>query len=312
MKINRYSVLLCSALAISSLSVQAQDESSQDSTGLPGDNFSLAGALELFKKAASPEQFEKLLNSEDNKVNNLDLNGDGQIDYIRVIDKKENDVHVLVLQAVVSDKENQDIAVIELEKTGNENAVLQIVGDEDIFGEETIVEPDGENSSAMLESADYLAAHGPNSTIENTTTGIIVNVWAWPCVRFVYAPAYTVWASPFTWIHRPIWWRPWRPLAWHVYHPFRVRYRATYVVAPVHRVTVARTIYRPVRVTSVTVRTRNEVAVNNYRVTRTKQTRTVTNPRNGNEHKVTRRSTTVEGPRGNSVTRKSTRVRRRG
>jgi hypothetical protein len=36
-----------------------------DSTGLPGDNFSLEGALELFKKSASPEEFEKLLNTED-------------------------------------------------------------------------------------------------------------------------------------------------------------------------------------------------------------------------------------------------------
>ena len=32
-----------------------------DSTGLPGDNFSLEGAIELFKQAGSPEEFEKLL-----------------------------------------------------------------------------------------------------------------------------------------------------------------------------------------------------------------------------------------------------------
>ena len=32
----------------------------RDSTGLPGDNFSLQGALEMFKKASSPEEFEKL------------------------------------------------------------------------------------------------------------------------------------------------------------------------------------------------------------------------------------------------------------
>ena len=83
---------------------------------VPGDQFSLEGALELFKKSESPEHFEKLLNSPDAKVNNLDLNGDGYIDYIRVFDKYERNVHVFILQAVVSDSENQDIAVIVLEK----------------------------------------------------------------------------------------------------------------------------------------------------------------------------------------------------
>ena len=37
-----------------------------DSTGLPGDHFSLDGALELFKNAESPEAFEKALNTENN------------------------------------------------------------------------------------------------------------------------------------------------------------------------------------------------------------------------------------------------------
>src|ERR1044071_10446998 len=118
-------------------------QSGTDSTGLPGDNFSLQGALQMFQKASSIEEFEKLINTEDNHVNNLDLNGDGDIDYVKVIDKSEKDVHAFVLQVPVSENENQDIAVIELEKTGDTTAVLQIVGDEDIYGEEVIVEPDG-------------------------------------------------------------------------------------------------------------------------------------------------------------------------
>ncbi len=55
----------------------------------------------------------------------------------------------LYLQAIVSQNESQDIAVIELEKTGENNAVLQIVGDEDIYGEETIVEPSEETDNAF-------------------------------------------------------------------------------------------------------------------------------------------------------------------
>ena len=124
------------------VSVQAKAQNnSSDSTGLPGDNFDLQGALQMFQKASSPEDFEKLLNTENNNVNNLDLNGDGEIDYVKVIDKSGKGIHAFVLQVPVSETENQDIAVIELEKTGDTTAVLQIIGDEDIYGEQVIVEP---------------------------------------------------------------------------------------------------------------------------------------------------------------------------
>ncbi|MGB4850491.1 MAG: hypothetical protein WBP41_21365, partial [Saprospiraceae bacterium] len=119
----------------------SQNQAGQDSTGLPGDNFSLQGALYLFQNSTSPEDFEKQLNTQSNNVNNLDLNGDNDIDYIRVIDKSDKNSHALILQVPISNSESQDIAVIELEKTGDTTAILQIVGDEDIYGEEVIVEP---------------------------------------------------------------------------------------------------------------------------------------------------------------------------
>jgi hypothetical protein len=274
-------------LTTGTLQAQSSDKL-PDSTGLPGDNFSLPGALDLFKKAGSPEDFEKLLNTEDSKVNNLDLNDDGNTDYIRVVNKRENDVQLFILQALVNEKESQDIAVIELEKTGKENAVIEIVGDEDIFGEETIVEPEESHDNAFNEGFSMLAG-GPNT--EDAPNGIIVNVWAWPCVRYVYAPAYVVWVSPFTWRARPVWYRPWRPLAWHVYRPYRYHYRPHYAVVTTRRVVVAPAIYRPMRVTSVTVRTRHHIAVNN--------------------HRVTRNTTTVRGRHGRSVSRTTTTVRRR-
>ena len=275
-------------LSTSTLKVNAQDQT-PDTTGLPGDNFSLQGALDLFKKAGSPEEFEKLLNTEDSKVNNLDLNEDGNTDYIKVVSKRENDVQIFVLQALVSETESQDIAVIELEKTGSDNAVIDIVGDEDIFGEETIVEPDENQENAFYGGHNNMLAKGPNT--EYSANGVVVNVWGWPCVRFVYAPAYVVWVSPFSWRAHPVWYRPWRPMAYAVYRPFRFRYRPHYAVVTTRRVVVAPRIYKPMRVTSVTVRTRHHVAVNNYR--------------------VTRKTTTVRGPHGRKYSRTTTTVRRR-
>jgi hypothetical protein len=290
---------------IITITTQAQNKAGVDSTGLPGDNFSLQGALAMFQKASSPEDFEKLLNAEDNHVNNLDLNGDGDIDYIRVIDNGDKEAHAFVLQAVISDKESQDIAVIELEKTGDTTAVLQIIGDEDIYGEQVIVEPgDGEDDGAFIDnSIDNDIAHGPNAGSFYYNPRVIINVWLWPSVRFVYAPIYRPWISPWRWRHYPGWWRPWRPFAWRVWHPFHRPFHAHCAIVRTHRVVHAHRIYAPHRVTSVTVRTRHSAAVGNYRVTRTKTS--ITGPR-GNGATKTR--TTVTGPKGNTKTK--TKVRR--
>jgi hypothetical protein len=280
-KLSIFSILV---LLTGTLTIQAQDD---DSTGLPGDHFSLQGALEMFKKAESPEDFEKLINSENNSVNNLDLNEDGEIDYVKVIGRKEKDAHIFILQIPISDKENQDIAVIELEKTGTEHAVLQIVGDEDIYGEEVIIEAsDGSDEDAPVALSDV--SHGPNAGSFYKSTGI-VNVWFWPSVQFVYHPAYTVWASPWHWRTYPNWWKPWKPRPWYAYRPLRVHYYAGCRVARTHRVIHAHRVYRPARVSSVYVNNRHARVVNNYRVTKTR--------------------TTVTRPKGNTYSKNTTTVR---
>jgi len=289
MKINHFLTALvgCTVMAAAA---QAQGKSGIDSTGLPGDNFSLQGALAMFQKASSPEDFEKMLNSEDNHVNNLDLNGDGDIDYIRVIDNTEKGAHAFVLQAIVSEKESQDIAVIEIEKTGDSTAVLQIVGDEDIYGEQVLVEPgDGGDDEASVDNSwNNNIAHGPNAINFLTAPHVVVNVWVWPTVRFVYAPVYSPWISPWRWHYYPGWWRPWRPMAWHVWHPFHQPYYAHCSIVHTHRVVYAHNVYRPHRVTSVTVTTRHSTALGNYRVTKTR--------------------TNINGPRGYGATRIRTSV----
>ena len=254
---------------------------------MSGDNFSLQGALEMFKQASSIEEFEKLINSSSNNVNNLDLNGDGDVDYIKVIDKAGNNVHAFVLQVAVSETENQDIAVIELEKTGDTTAVLQIVGDEEIFGEQMIVEASDEGDEEVSDSNSG-SGGGPSAVFFEETNRIVVNVFYWPSVRFVHRPAYVPWVSPWRWRHYPGWWRPWRPLSWHVFHPRRLHYHRHFAIVRTHRVVAAHRVYVPHRVGSVTVRTRTTVARGNYKVTRTK----------------------VTGPRGN--TRVKTTVQKRG
>lgn len=219
---------------------------------VPGDHFSLEGALELFKKSSSPEEFERLLNVPDGKVNNLDLNGDRQIDYIKVIDRYDGHVHAFIMQAVVSERELQDIAVITLEKQGDGRATLQIVGDADIYGVETIIEPTEE-----------VRVYAGTTTSRN-----VVNVWTWPVVRYVYAPTYSVWISPWGWYSRPVWWYPWRPVTYVVYRPYWEPYRVYYSTCYYHRNVYAQRIYYPVRTTSVVVYNRHHDNIVKSRNTR--------------------------------------------
>lgn len=251
-----------------------------ESTGFPGDHFSLEGALDLFKKSKSPEDFEKKLNQNNSEVNNLDLNEDGEVDYIKVIDNTEGDVHAIVLRVPVNEKESQDVAVIEIEKTGKESAILQIVGNEDVFGEELIAEPFQEEVSGTK-------GKGPNAE-DYYRTRIVVNVWLWPCVTYVYAPGYRVWRSPWRWRHYPRWWSPWRPVTWAVFSVHHARWRPHYHRVTTHRVVRAHKVYTPRRATSVTVAKRTTVIRSN-RVA-TKKSTTVIN-RNGNNTTAVKKTT---------------------
>ncbi len=308
---------LCSVVLtmLFALSSKAQQEASVDSTGLPGDNFSLEGAIELFKQAGSLEEFEKLLNSENSKINNLDLNEDGEIDYIRVIDNKDGDVHAIILQVPVSENESQDIAVIEIEKDGAESAILQIVGNEDIYGEQVITEPFEEEAVKNNKDKGPAARFAP--------VRIVVNVWLWPSVRFMYRPAYVVYVSPWRWRAYPTWWRPWRPAPWHRYHGWVRPYRAHYHVVHTHRVVRAHAVYTPHRRSSKVVHTRTTTVVaarGKHGTTVAKKTTTTTRGKNGRvKEKTTKTSVGRKGNNGNNGNRgkaggakKTTTTRRKG
>lgn len=234
-------------------SVTAQEmEATEVESEILGDNFSLEAALEMFKTAQSLEEFEAKLNDENNSVNNLDLNEDGLIDYIRVIDHIDEDGigHAIVLQVPVNEDESQDIAVIAIEKIGEEDAVLQIIGDELLYGENYIVEPfDAEDEAAE--------GKGPAADLEFRR--IRVNVWGWGLVRFVYRPNYVRYESPWRWNVYPRVWRPWRPVSIAVFRPRVVRYKRPYRVTTTRRVVRAHNIYTPRRRSSTVVVSRRTV-----------------------------------------------------
>ncbi len=219
--------------------------SERDSTGLPGDHFSLEGALQLFSTSASLEEYEKALNVEGSDVNNLDLNQDGETDYIRLEDKMNGSVHAIVLQVPVNETESQDIAVIEIEKSGESTATLQMVGDPELYGEEIIIEPQDEKVVGK--------SKGPAASLE--TIGVIVNVWFWPAVVYVYTPHYRPWISPYHWASYPMWWKPYRVHPWRTHYNNCRRFHGHYVYVSDHRLASTHAFYQKSRVTSGHVRT---------------------------------------------------------
>ncbi len=223
----------------------AQDS---DSTGMPGDNFDLQGALQLFKQSSTLEEFEKKLNTESNAVNNLDLNGDNQIDYIRVIDKKEGDNHAIMLQVPVNNKESQDVAAIVIEKRSASEAQLQIIGNETLYGDEKIMEP---VQDMPVKKTGPDAYNAPAAVI-------FVNVWGWPCVQYIYDPWYSPWYSPYYWDYYPSWWYPWRPLYWNVYYQRVYPYHGWCQYTTYYQVPYAHQIYKNGYTNSAYVKSRYE------------------------------------------------------
>ncbi len=230
----------------------AQPEAELQNTG---DNFSLQGSLVLLKKASSVEEFETLINTESNNVNNLDLNNDGKTDYVSVEDIKNENSHVLVLSTSFNDSEKQDIATIYIEKTGNREASLQIIGDNDLYAENTIVEP--------FETTETITNQkGPNAP-KISINQIFVNVWLWPSIQFMYAPSYVLWRSPYYWNNYPRWYRPWNPIRYNVFYNRCAPHRFYFRPAVTFRFGNSRNFYSPYRHHSV-IYARNYKIQNNF------------------------------------------------
>lgn len=105
------------------------------------DGLDLKVVAKLFAEAKNLEQFEQMLNTPDSAFCNLDLNGDGEIDYIRVVETGEGNKRLVVLQAILAKDIYQDVASIYVEKDETQNVMVQVVGDEYIYGTNYIIEP---------------------------------------------------------------------------------------------------------------------------------------------------------------------------
>ena len=159
------------------------------------ENLDLKTVATLFGQAKDLEQFEQLLNNPDSAFSNLDLNGDGEVDYLRVVETADGNRHLVVIQAVLAKDIYQDVASIFVEKDEKDQITVQVVGDEYIYGANYIIEP--------------VYIYRP-----------YIYDWFW-------GASWVAWHSPYYWGYWPSWWHPfhcidpflyWDHCYWHHYH----------------------------------------------------------------------------------------------
>jgi hypothetical protein len=222
------SIFLISMIIAASAVLGAQDYA-EGYLGLPGDNLNLFAVLKLFQESETLEGFERSLNNENTRINNLDLNGDNRIDYIRVIDNPDGNTHVIVLQVSINARENQDVAVIIVEREADNQVRIQIIGDEALYGKDYIIEPNYSEYANETPNPGYMG----NTTVVDGQTIVVrrvttYEVAAWPLIRFIFLPSYIVWHSPWVWGYYPHWWNPWRPYYWHYYYGYHYHWYPEY------------------------------------------------------------------------------------
>ena len=191
------------AVAISLISLPTFSQDKQDTTallGLPGDNLDLYAVLTLFQKSKTIEAFEKSLNDEKTGINNLDLNLDKKVDFIKVVTKKDGDAFSFTLQVDVTKTETQDVALILVSKDKKDNVSIQAVGDEDLYGKDYVIEPKG--NSSITANPGYTGENPVTVNVPATTTVVVQSA---PIVQYVYSPAYVPYYPPYYYGYYPPW-----------------------------------------------------------------------------------------------------------
>jgi hypothetical protein len=148
-----------------------------------------------FAESNSVREFEQILNSSRYMINNLDLNRDGWIDYIRVIETSRGYYHTLLLQACVAPGMFQDVATVVAERRVD-LLYVEVIGDPYLYGYNYIVRP-------------VFVKRPPMWNVYGHTT-------------------YTVWTSPYYYGYYPSYYTQPKPVVINHYHAYVTTYMSNH------------------------------------------------------------------------------------
>ena len=100
----------------------------------------LQAVAAAFAEANNVQEFERLLNSGRYMINNLDLNRDGYIDYLRVIEIRQGYYHTFLIQACLAPNVFQDVATLVAEHR-SDRLFVEVIGDSYLYGYNYVVRP---------------------------------------------------------------------------------------------------------------------------------------------------------------------------
>lgn len=193
--------------------INAQDTNEGELLGLPGDNLDLYATLDLFQKSKTIEEFEASLNDEKTGVNNLDLNLDENVDFIKVVTQQDDDDFTFVLQVDVREGETQDVAVILVTKEEDDKVSLQMVGDEELYGKDYVIEPKIEAPATTANPA----YSGSDTVVVKNEPATVVVVESEPIVEYIYSPVYVPYYPPYYYGYYPPYYRPYPVISINIY-----------------------------------------------------------------------------------------------
>ncbi len=137
------------------------------------------------------------------------------VDYITVSDYLDGKVHTIVLRALLGRKEYQDVAVITVEKLRRKKVMIQLIGDEALYGKNYIIEP----AYADRPNPGYYGdpVYSDEVTVINN---YYYDIYDWPVAVYIYSPHYSGWHSSWYWGYYPAFWDPWTPYYWDYYYGY--------------------------------------------------------------------------------------------
>ena len=148
-----------------------------------------------FAEADNVREFEQLLNSSRYMINNLDLNRDGWVDYLRVIETRNGYYHALLIQACLAPGVFQDVATLVAERMAD-RLYVEVIGDPYLYGYNYIVRP------VFVKRPPMWNTYGRSS--------------------------YTVWSSPYYWDYYPSYYTKPKPIYLNHYQAYVSTYMSNH------------------------------------------------------------------------------------
>jgi hypothetical protein len=185
MKTKLVYLLVAMALTIGTAKAQKVVRVSSNSYDI-SDNLDLEAVASLFGTSENLSVFERKLNDPKNGISNLDLNEDGYVDYLRVIETSSKGDYLVIIQAVLDEDIFQDVATIEVSRANNDSYSVMVIGNEYLYGMDYYIRPTYHVHPLIF--------------------------------GFFFGPQhYRPWHSPYHWGYYPNWYKHRRPYPIHDY-----------------------------------------------------------------------------------------------